>query len=96
MVHCRVLVQLQAEIQLLERKLSELDHSDAAANSPNSWRLQMIDFEEGWDPAQKDIIKQLQEKLLVYGELIQLNDNSYKLAKINMSILSCENFSAPY
>jgi hypothetical protein len=71
MVHCRVLVHLQAEIQLLERKLLELDRSDAAANSPNAWRLQMIDFEEGWDSSQRDLIKQLQEKLLVYGKLIQ-------------------------
>jgi hypothetical protein len=71
MVHCRVLVHLQAEIQLLERKLLELDRSDAAANSPNAWRLQMIDLEEGWDSSQRDLIKQLQEKLLVYGKLIQ-------------------------
>jgi hypothetical protein len=71
MVHCRVLVQLQAEIQQLERKLSDLDRSDAAANSPNSWRLQMVDFEDSSDSSQRDLLKQLQEKILVYGESIE-------------------------
>ena len=65
-----MLVQLQAEIQLLERKLSELDCSDAVDGSPNSWRLQMVDLEDRWDPSQRDLLKQLQEKLLVYGKVV--------------------------
>jgi len=70
MIHCRLLVQLQAEIQLLERKLADLDCSDAVDGSPNSWRLQMADFEDRRDSSQRDLLKQLQEKLLVYGKLV--------------------------
>lgn len=29
----------------------------------------MSDFKEGPDPAQRDLLKTLQEKVLVYGEL---------------------------
>ena len=66
-VHCRLLVHLQAEIQILEHKLMELDESDASPSSPHQWRLRMADFEEGRDSGQRDIRRQLEEKLLVYG-----------------------------
>jgi hypothetical protein len=68
LTHCRVLLHLQAEIQLLEQKLSDLDHADSMPGSPNAWRLRTADFKGHWDPDQRDILKQLQEKLLVYGE----------------------------
>jgi hypothetical protein len=66
-VHCRLLVHLQAEIQILEHKLKELDESDASPSSPHRWRLQKADFGEEGDPGQRDIRRQLQEKILVYG-----------------------------
>jgi hypothetical protein len=68
LVHCRVLVQLQAEIELLQQKLSNLDQADAIDGAPNSWRLRTAEYNESCDPGQRDILKQLQEKLLLYGE----------------------------
>jgi hypothetical protein len=66
--HCRVLLQLQAEIQLLEQKLSQLDHSDAEPGSPNAFRLLTAEYKDDWDPEQRDLLSQLQEKLLIYGK----------------------------
>jgi hypothetical protein len=68
LVHCRVLVQLQAEIQLLENKLSILDQSDASPGSPNAWRLLTAEFKEGWNPEKKILVIELREKLLQYGK----------------------------
>jgi hypothetical protein len=69
LVHYRVLVQLQAEIQLLEKKLSALDLSDASPGSPNAWRLQTAEFKEGWDAEKKDLVTELVDKLLKYGKV---------------------------
>jgi Family of unknown function (DUF6594) len=68
LLHCRVLVQLQAEIQLLEEKLSALDQSDASPGSPNAWRLLTSEFKEGWDSEKRDLVIELREKLLQYGK----------------------------
>jgi hypothetical protein len=68
LVHCRVLVELQAEIQLLEKKLSALDQSDACPGSPNAWRLLTAEFKEGWDSEKRDLVIELREKLLQYGK----------------------------
>ncbi|KAH9203508.1 hypothetical protein DL95DRAFT_418982 [Leptodontidium sp. 2 PMI_412] len=76
-LHCRLLVQLQAEIQHLEQRLVDLDRSDAAPGSQHSRRLQMSDFEEGSDPAQRDLLKTLQEKVLVYDQLL-LNEKALR------------------
>ncbi|PMD21474.1 hypothetical protein NA56DRAFT_703659 [Hyaloscypha hepaticicola] len=77
LVHCRVLVQLQAEIQLLEKKLSALDQSDASPGSPNAWRLQTSEFKEGWDAEKKDLVAELLDKLLNYDALL-LNDQKLR------------------
>ena len=69
LVHCRVLVQLQAEIQLLEKKLSALDQSDARPGSPNAWRLQTAEFKEGWDSEKKNLLAELVDKILKYGKV---------------------------
>lgn len=71
LTRCRLLVQLEAEIQQLETKLFKLDWSDAPDDAPNHYRLNMIDFEEGWDSAQVDLRRQLEKKFLVYGECIR-------------------------
>jgi hypothetical protein len=68
LAHCRILVQLQAEIQLLEKKLSALDQSDASPGSPNAWRLLTAEFKEGWDSEKRDLVTELGEKLLRYGK----------------------------
>ncbi|PMD60665.1 uncharacterized protein K444DRAFT_721015 [Hyaloscypha bicolor E] len=77
LTHCRVLVQLQAEIQLLEKKLAEIDQADAMAGSSNAWRLLTAEYEYGWDPAQRNLLKELQEKLLTYDTLL-LNDRKLR------------------
>lgn len=68
LVHCRVLVHLQAEIQLLEQQLSELDNIYSEPGASNPWRLQTAEYDDSWDPTQKEILKQLQDKLVVYGK----------------------------
>jgi hypothetical protein len=69
LLFCRVLLQLQAEITALEKKLHQLDTQDAA-NENMHYRLRSIDDSEEWDPAQRNILKQIQEKLSIYGKTI--------------------------
>jgi len=68
LAHSRVLVQLQGEIELLQQKLAMLDESDASPGSRNTWRLRAASYEDGWDSAQRDLLKELQEKLIAYGK----------------------------
>jgi hypothetical protein len=68
LAHCRVLVHLQTEIQTLQQKLADLDTSDAKPGSPTAWRLRTAQCEDTWDPSQKNLLKQLREKLLEYGK----------------------------
>jgi hypothetical protein len=68
LVHCRLLVQLEAEIALLEHELSKLDQDDAIDGSQHAWRLRTAEYKDDWDPSQRDIRKQLQDKVLAYGE----------------------------
>ncbi|PVH80880.1 hypothetical protein DL98DRAFT_626334, partial [Cadophora sp. DSE1049] len=76
-LHCRLLAQLQAEIQHLERRLEDLDRADAAPGSPHKWRLRRSDFEDGTDSAQRDLLKTLQEKILVFDQLL-LNEKELR------------------
>jgi hypothetical protein len=68
LIHCRVLLHLQAEITILEQKLINLDLSDSLEGSSTKWRLLTAEFQDGWDPAQQNILRQLQQKLSIYGE----------------------------
>jgi hypothetical protein len=70
LTHSRVLVQLQCEIQLLEQQLAQLDKSDAAPGSTQAWRLQTSNWDPSWNSEQKDLLKQLQEKLITYGMML--------------------------
>ena len=65
-VNCRVLLHLQAEIADLEKKLIDLDNSDACEGSKTSYRLVTVKHKEGWDTRQKDLLKESQEKLVIY------------------------------
>src|SRR5277367_4391168 len=65
LLFCRVLLQLQAEISVLEKRLLLLDTQDAA-NVNMHYRLRSSDDCETWDPAQRSILKQIQEKLSIY------------------------------
>lgn len=69
MAHCRVLVQLQAEIELLQQKLATTDEADAMPGSANMWRMHTAVYEDGWDSTQRDLLKELQDKLIAYGKL---------------------------
>jgi hypothetical protein len=65
--HCRILLHLEAEITILERKLDALDTHDA--KSPHHmYRLRRSSWYEGWDSAQKNLLDELKMKLLEYGE----------------------------
>jgi hypothetical protein len=53
------------ELTEIEHKLNDLDRSDAGAEMPNQ-RLGRAE-DDGWDAAQRDLLNQLQEKLIQYG-----------------------------
>ena len=65
--HCRILLHLEAEITILERKLDLLDTHDAEAPAFN-YRLRRSDRHESWDQEQKNLLDELKMKLLEYGE----------------------------
>jgi hypothetical protein len=64
----RVLLHLQAEIADLENRLFELDLADAKEGSPTGYRLVCVKHKETWDSTQRDLLRQLEEKLVVYCE----------------------------
>ena len=64
-VHSRVLLHLQCEITSLEKQLEKLDWEDSL--TPGMlWRLKRNECYEGWDPAQKDLMEKLKQKLMEY------------------------------
>lgn len=65
--HCRILLHLEAEITILERKLDILDTHDAKSPGFN-YRLRRSSWHESWDPTQKHLLDELKMKLLEYGE----------------------------
>jgi len=61
----RTLVQLEIELTELEEKLNKLD--DADDKSPTMvYRLRGHEGFGGWDTSQKDLIKEIREKLCEY------------------------------
>ncbi|KAN0095720.1 hypothetical protein V8E51_016431 [Hyaloscypha variabilis] len=74
--HCRILLHLEAEITILERKLDLLDTHDA--ESPDfRYRLMSSKWREGWDPAQKNLLNELKTKLFEYDKLL-IRDNKLR------------------
>jgi hypothetical protein len=58
---------LMAEITSIEKKLDDLDISDA--KDPNMvYRLRRNEWYEGWDTAQRDLLEKLRTKLSEYGK----------------------------
>jgi hypothetical protein len=84
LLFCRVLLQLQAEITALEKELFQLDTKDEA-NKDRHYRLRSIDDRKEWDPAQRNILKQIRQKLSIYGETVIISAN---LGKINLADIS--------
>jgi hypothetical protein len=70
LLFCRSLLQLQGELTFLEKKLHKLDTDDNADINMH-YRLRSSDDEESWDPAQRNILKEIQEKLSIYGETLR-------------------------
>lgn len=73
LLYCRVLLHLQAEITALEKKLYQLDIDDEA-HTDRRYRLRSIDDDEDWDPAQRNILKQIREKLSTYGKTVPIDE----------------------
>ena len=69
--HCRVLVQLQAEITILEEELRELDKFDSREGSSTLCRLKRLDCQNSEEKGQKEKIDRLRVKLFEYGERIR-------------------------
>jgi hypothetical protein len=69
LLFCRLLLQLEGELTFLEKKLLQLDEQDAA-DVNKLYRLRSSDDDATWDPAKRDILKEIQEKLSDYGESI--------------------------
>jgi len=65
--HCRILTQLEVEITEIEKQLLELDRADEA-NPSMEYRLRKSKHKEGWDTAQRDLLREMQLKLKDYGE----------------------------
>jgi len=67
LLFCRLLLQLQGELTCLEQKLLQLDKQDYADRT-KLYRLRTSDDDETWDPAKREMLKEIQEKLSTYGE----------------------------
>lgn len=79
--HCRVLLHLQAEITSLEKQLRELDIHDAKTPDLH-YRLRRNEHYDGWDPAQKDLLEKLQQKLSIYGRRKTLVSEQLEIDKV--------------
>ncbi|KAL5315420.1 hypothetical protein ACEPPN_016287 [Leptodophora sp. 'Broadleaf-Isolate-01'] len=72
MLHLELLVDRQAELQQLEKKLKVQNHSDAVPGSGHEWRLQMSesDFLNCSDSTRRDLLNTIEQKVLVYDQLL--------------------------
>ena len=68
-VRSRLLLYAQDEVQQLERKLAELDTSDAA-NDQTAYRLNSRQWDEEHSTARKNVIAELKIKLKEYDDLV--------------------------
>jgi hypothetical protein len=64
-------VHRELELNELVKRLDDLDAED---NTERNYRLQSVDHEEGWDPTQKNLISQLEDKLSKYCENYRLGN----------------------
>jgi hypothetical protein len=71
----RILMHRELELNELVGELDELDREDATQTERN-YRLQSIEHKEGWDTAQKDLLKQLEDRLSEYCETSTLSTSS--------------------
>jgi hypothetical protein len=71
-VHCRLLLHLEAEITVLERKLDALDKRDEKTDK--IYRLKRCSWDPNWNADQKNLLDELREKVAEYGELTSNNE----------------------
>jgi hypothetical protein len=71
-VHCRLLLHLEAEITVLERKLDALDKRDEQTDK--IYRLKRCSWDSNWNADQKNLLDELREKVAEYGELTSNNE----------------------
>jgi hypothetical protein len=64
-VHCRLLLQLQAEITVLEKKLDILDQQDEQTGK--CYRLKRCSWDPSWNADQKELLEELKQKVTEYG-----------------------------
>jgi hypothetical protein len=65
-IHCRLLLNLQAEIEILDKALSNLDKRDEARDL--EYKLRSSEHQDGWDCSTKNILRELEDKVLKYGK----------------------------
>jgi len=59
------LLQLQAEITVLERKLDILDRQDDQTGK--CYRLKRCSWDPSWNANQKELLEELKQKIVEYG-----------------------------
>ncbi|KIM98467.1 hypothetical protein OIDMADRAFT_181832, partial [Oidiodendron maius Zn] len=67
-VHCRLLLHLQAEITVLEKKLDILDQQDEQTGK--YYRLKRCSWDPSWNADQKELLEELKQKVTEYDELL--------------------------
>ncbi|KAH8599301.1 hypothetical protein B0O99DRAFT_591162 [Bisporella sp. PMI_857] len=75
--HSRLLLTYQADITDIEQQISNLDKSDEEGGESTNWRLKNRFHEEGLDTVKRDLLVELEQKLLAYDALL-LNHNNLK------------------
>lgn len=66
-VHCRILLHLEAELTALEKELHALDIHDSE-RPKMLYRLKRCEWDDSWDPTQRDLLDKLKKKLAEYGQ----------------------------
>jgi hypothetical protein len=66
-IHSRLLLNLQSEIEILETALGNQDEKDQATPSLK-YKLCTSEHRNEWDSSTKDILRELEDKVLKYGK----------------------------
>lgn len=61
----RLLIAKEIELEQLASKLKKLDREDDE-NPAMRWRLKSVDFYEGCDPTQRNLLREIEQKINEY------------------------------
>jgi hypothetical protein len=64
-IAARILIAKEIELDQLASKLSKLDNEDNE-DPAMRWRLKSVDFYEGCDPTQRNLLQEIEKKLNEY------------------------------